>query len=265
MSILQSDKVTKIEKLAEGIYTMTLSSGYISASAIPGQFVNIKCCEGNNALLRRPISICSVDRNAGSYDIAFQIKGSGTELLAAKKPGETLNVIGPLGKGFDLDIKHSRIAVVGGGIGVFPLLYLLTESRAIVKRTYLGFRTADKVILESEFSRSSTSLEIATDDGSYGAKGFAPELLKRDMCSEHFDMIYACGPGPMLEYVAEIAKAAATRCQVSLEQRMGCGFGACLVCACKTAKADGSWQYSHVCKDGPVFDSNDVIFSGQEV
>jgi len=254
------DKIVGIEQLAEDIFKMTVESEKISTTSVPGQFVNIKCCEGTQALLRRPISICSVDRNAGTYELLFQRKGSGTELLACKNAGDALDVLGPLGNGFDLDISNKRIAVVGGGIGIFPLLFLLRESKAIVKRTYLGFRSKDLVVLENEFRTCSITLEIATDDGSFGEKGFVTDILARDLSDEKIDMIYACGPAGMLKNVVKLARETETECQISLEQRMGCGFGTCLVCACKTRTQNGEWQYSHVCKDGPVFNGRDVIF-----
>lgn len=263
MSKQLTDTIIMTEMAAQDIYKIRLKSGYISANAIPGQFVNIKCCEGAQALLRRPFCICSADGKNGSYDIMFQKKGTGTNLLTQKKPGDTLDVLGPLGNGFDMDPGYKRIAVIGGGIGVFPLLFLLSESKADVKRVYLGFRTARSVVLEDEFRRESTSLEIATDDGSYGTGGFITDLFERDLLSGHFgrfDMVYACGPVPMLKKAAEAANATGTNCQLSLEQRMGCGFGTCLVCACKTRSDDGGWQYSRVCSDGPVFDSKVIIF-----
>jgi dihydroorotate dehydrogenase electron transfer subunit len=253
------DRVISIEELTDEIYRMTVESEYIAGNAVAGQFVNIKCCDGTQALLRRPISICSVDRCNGSYDILFQKKGGGTGLLALKKPGDRLDVLGPLGNGFGLDVKYGRIAVIGGGIGIFPLLFVLNESRAVTKRAYLGFRTRKLVVLENEFKAGSSTLEITTDDGSYGEHGFITDLLKRDILSEKFDMIYACGPTPMLRKVIEAANENDIRCQVSMEQRMGCGFGACLVCACKTHVENGDWQYSHVCKDGPIFDSRAVL------
>jgi dihydroorotate dehydrogenase electron transfer subunit len=115
-------------------------------------------------------------------------------------------------------------------------------------------------LLQEEFRQRSNSLETTTEDGSFGVKGFVTDILERDILSEKFDMIYACGPNPMLKRVSEIAGKNRVRCQVSLEQRMGCGFGACLICACKTRAVGGGWKYGHVCRDGPVFDSEDVIF-----
>ena len=260
MSKLLKEEIISVEKATEGIYRMTVASDYISANAEPGQFVNIKCCEGVQTLLRRPVSICSTDRAKGRYDLYFQVKGAGTEILAGKKSGDFIDILGPLRRSFDLDIGYRRIAVVGGGIGIFPLLFLLNESKAVVKRSYLGFRSSGYIVLQEEFRQKSNSLEIATDDGSYGMKGFVTDMLERDILSEEFDMIYACGPTPMLKKVTEIAKKHNVRCQISLEQRMGCGFGACLTCACETRTEEGGSQFVRVCADGPVFNSEDVIF-----
>lgn len=255
-----SNTIVGIEEIAEDIFRMKVSSDYISANAKPGQFVNIKCCDGFNALLRRPVSICSVDRSDNTYDIVFQRKGDGTAILACKKEGDCIDVLGPLGNGFDTGTEYRRIAVVGGGIGVFPLLFLLDESKAIVRRSYLGFRTSKLVVLENEFRTRSNTIDIATDDGTYGTGGFVTDLFRRDLMVERFDIIYACGPEPMLRKVSQLADEFGTKCQISLEQRMGCGFGTCLACACKTKNRGDDWHYSRVCKDGPVFDSREIIF-----
>ncbi len=256
------DRVVKTEQLTENIYKLTIESEYVCAIATAGQFVNVLCSEGSQAILRRPISICAVDRSRGRYDIVFQRKGTGTELLAQKRSGDLLDIMGPLGKGFDLNKSYKNIAVAGGGIGIFPLLFLLADSNAAVKNVYLGFRNKKLVVLEKEFGSYASTLQIATDDGSYGYNGFVTELLKKDMEKQNYDMIYTCGPMPMLKKISKVAETFGTSCQVSMEQRMGCGFGACLVCACKTKTktTDDGWQYSHVCKDGPVFNSSDVIW-----
>ncbi len=261
MSKVLKEEVCSIDKIAPAIFKMTIKSEYVSHYAVPGQFVNVKCSEGINALLRRPISICNIDKDKRTFDICFQIKGIGTEYLSQKKPGDIVDIIGPLGNPFKISGEYKSIAVVGGGIGVFPLMYVLKMSGQAVKSTYLGFRNRDFVVLEDEFKKVSDSMNISTDDGSYGYKGLVIELLERDLIKGKFDIIYACGPMPMLKGVVKIAHGSGIKCQVSLEQRMGCGIGACLVCACKT-KADSNegWEYSHVCKDGPVFWSDDVVF-----
>lgn len=259
MSKVAMNLVKAMEELAPGIFRMTLESEHIAVNALPGQFVNVKCCDGSNTLLRRPISICSVNREENSYDIVFQIKGTGTELLANKQPGDEIDVMGPLGKPFETGAQYKRIAVVGGGIGIFPLLFLLRESKAEVKHSYLGFRCSDLIVLREEFDEASDMSLIATDDCSEGYGGLVTEPLEKDIASAGYDLIYTCGPTPMIRKVAEISEKSSIPCQVSLEQRMGCGFGACLVCACKIGRGE-EWQYKHVCKDGPVFWSTDVNF-----
>ncbi|NTV90613.1 MAG: dihydroorotate dehydrogenase electron transfer subunit [Clostridiales bacterium] len=262
MSKILNEKVVSMENLAADIYKLTVSSPTLAAASLPGQFLNIKCSDGIAPLLRRPISICNADRENGTADIVFQVKGEGTALLSKKKPGDLVDIMGPLGNSFDIGYKFSRIAVIGGGIGVFPLLYLLSYSDAIIKRAYLGFRSKEFITLEEEFKSVSNSLAISTDDGSFGYNGYVTDMFAEDIVNSRPDMIYACGPKPMLKNVVSIADANGIPCQVSLEERMGCGIGACLVCACRTKDPAGGegLHYSHVCKDGPIFWSKDVVF-----
>ncbi len=252
------EEIESIDRLAPGIFKMTLKCQYVAENALPGQFVNIKCSEGINALLRRPVSICDIDRSRGTFDIVFQVKGLGTEYLSRSRPGDLADIIAPLGKPFDVSPEYKRIAVVGGGIGIFPLLYLLKSMKHAKKMAFLGFRSKEHIVLADEFRSSSNRLLISTDDGSEGHKGVITSLLDRELSTGKVDIIYTCGPLPMLKETIRTADRHGIKCQVSLEQRMGCGIGACLVCACKTKHGD-EWQYSHVCKDGPVFWSNDVI------
>ena len=253
------EKIVGLERLAPAIYKMTIQSEYVVNHALPGQFVNVRCSEGINALLRRPISICSIDRGSSTFDVVFQIKGIGTEYLSQKPVGSEVDIIAPLGRGFDISAGDKNIAVIGGGIGIFPLLQLLRESKAPVKKAFLGFRSKDFIVLEEAFRGLADGLYLATDDGSAGYHGVVTDLLVKELEKGSIDMIYSCGPTPMLKKVAEAAGKNNVKCQVSLEQRMGCGIGACLVCACKTRLGE-EWEYSHVCKDGPVFWSHEVIF-----
>lgn len=259
MSKVLKEKIRCVEKLATDIYKMTIESEYVAQNAVPGQFVNVKCSEGINALLRRPISICNIDRSKKLLDIVFQVKGIGTEYLSQKQLGTEVDIIAPLGRPFHISKDYKNIAVVGGGIGTFPLLYLLNQYQDTEKTAYLGFRDKNCVVLKEEFASACNNLNISTDDGSYGHKGLVTELLRNDLKERPFDIVYTCGPMPMIKKVVELTTKYGVKCQVSLEQRMGCGIGACLVCACKTKKED-EWKYSHVCKDGPVFWSNEVIF-----
>lgn len=278
MAQVLKERIESNNEIAPGIYRMTVGSRVIAQEAQPGQFVNVKCCEGLNAFLRRPISICSVNRERNTYDIVYQVKGTGTEYLSKKKAGDGIDVIGPLGKPFYVSPEYGHIAVVGGGIGIFPLLFLMSEYNNVNVTAaagwekasgekdlgnkeflaFLGFRSADYVVLTDEFGKYSDRVHISTDDGSKGYKGLITDLLVNELQNGRPDIIYTCGPKPMLKKVVEIAESESIKCQVSLEQRMGCGIGACLVCACKTREGD-SWEYSHVCKDGPVFWASDLI------
>ena len=252
------NKVSAVMKLNCDTVLITVASSHISAQAKPGQFVNIKSgCP--DAYLRRPISICSVDRIKGTVDLGIQARGEGTKSLCLLEEGDPIDMMGPLGKGFSLKPEDGRIAVVGGGIGIFPLLQLLKEHPAKHKTALLGYRNRDSVILEYEFRAASDNLSLATDDGSYGAKGFVTALLEDVIKKDKPDRVFICGPTPMMKRCVEICRTAGAASEVSMEQRLGCGIGACLVCACKTGEGD-NWNYSHVCKDGPVFDGASVIF-----
>ena len=219
----------------------------------PGQFVHVKCGEG--LLLRRPISVCSCQEDVPNdfIAIAFEVRGDGTRWLAQRKVGDTLDVMGLLGNGFSIKPK-GRYLLVGGGIGIPPMrgCAQATEGRSTA---ILGGRSKDKIILQSCFNDECAKVLVATDDGSLGHHGFVDALVRQELEQDkNYDGVLACGPKPMLRNVANVAQEFGIPCQVSMEERMGCGVGACLVCACDMA--DGSRK--HVCKDGPVFDSREV-------
>lgn len=251
-------RVGAIRPLNEDTFLMTIESPEIAASGKPGQFVNIRC-GSPDTYLRRPVSLCRIDRERGTFDIGVQIRGKGTEALSRMREKDPIDLMGPLGKGFSLHREDRRIAVVGGGIGVFPLLQLLREHPAPERLALLGFRTRNQVVMEQDFRKESHALSIATDDGSYGTRGFVTDLLEQKLEEGQIDRVFICGPTPMMKRAVEICKARNIPCEVSLEQRMGCGIGACLVCACK-ARTNGDWDYAHVCKDGPVFDGYSILF-----
>ncbi|MGI6122904.1 MAG: dihydroorotate dehydrogenase electron transfer subunit [Acetivibrionales bacterium] len=252
-------KISKAEQLNTDTFLFTINSEKVSKKARAGQIVHVKCGDEDGVLLRRPISICSVDRENGTFDIVFQIRGKGTKILSKYKAGDDIDIMGPLGQGFSLYPKHKKIIVVGGGIGIFPLLQLLKDHPAENKKAILGFRDKSCVILEKEFKQASDKLIITTDDGSYGEKGFVTDILKKELDKEPADMVFFCGPLIMMKLGVGIVKEYDIPCQVSMEQRMGCGIGACLVCVCKTKKGD-DWDYTQVCKKGPVFGGDDIIF-----
>lgn len=218
-----------------------------------GQFVHIRC--GDGLLLRRPISVCLAQEDDPSdlLRIVFEARGEGTQWLAERNAGESLDVLGLLGNNFSMK-EDGRYFIVGGGIGVPPMLGCAARGG---KRTdaLLGFRDKERVMLEEEFKSYCNEVHICTDDGSYREKAFADTVLRNILKQDSaYDGILACGPKVMLKAIAAVAAEFSIPCQVSMEERMGCGVGACLVCACDMK--DGTRQ--HVCKDGPVFYAEEV-------
>ena len=251
------------KKIIEGIYKYSVKADEIVKLSKPGNFIEIRVTDGIDPFLRRPISIYNLDKENGVLEFIFQVKGRGTEILSRKEIGDKIDIIGPLGFGTFNFEKYNKIAVIGGGIGIFPLYELSKQAKVSGKEVncYLGFRNKDFVMLEQEFKNVTNNLKVCTDDGSYGIKGFAIDELKKDMDSEKYECIYACGPIPMLRAVKKYAEERSINCQVSLEEKMGCGLGACLGCAVKTASSTkDAPEYFHVCKGGPVFNSKDVEF-----
>lgn len=237
------------KQLANGIFDFTLKNSELSSIAQAGQFAHVAVA---GKTLRRPISIC--DANKDTLRLVFQVKGEGTEILSNAKEGELLDILAPLGHGFNIE-KGKKYAFIGGGIGVPPMLYTAKQVESSI--AIIGFRNKDFVILENDFKSANCEVYITTDDGSYGRNGFVTDVLK-DVIND-VDEVCACGPTPMLKAIANVCKEAQTPCQVSLEERMGCGVGACLVCACAINKNDSD-EFLHVCKDGPVFNAEEVVW-----
>ena len=240
------------ERLSESVYALTASCPGIAEIAYAGQFVSIKC--GEERLLRRPVSICR--KNDEELKFVFEVKGEGTSWLSRRMPGQSLDILGPLGNGFR--VPDGNIVVVGGGIGAPPLLFAAETSKGSVTAV-LGFRDSGKVILRNEFESACESVYITTDDGSGGIQGTVTVPLFELLGNCGYDAVLACGPRAMLSAVADICGQRGVPCQVSLEERMGCGVGACVVCACATV-IDGAPGMSRVCKDGPVFDARSIIW-----
>lgn len=247
-------RVMENRSIADGFYSMILQSPQAASKAAPGQFVHVTC-EGSQ--LCRPISICEADPVAGTLRLVYQIRGTGTAWMAERKTGDSIRILAPLGHGFTPPEGIQHPVVVGGGLGVPPLLQLAKGMQSPV--ALLGFRSAGAAILTEDFECAGAEVDIATDDGSLGRKGLVTELLRERMKAGQCDYIAACGPLPMLSGVSALAQEAGIPCQISLEERMGCGMGACLVCVCKVQKAGGE-GYARVCADGPVFWAQEVVF-----
>ena len=230
--------------LTSSVYKMVLR-GDTSAITAPGQFVNIRL-EGK--FLRRPISVCDYD--AETLTLVYKVVGSGTEQMAAMKAGETLDILTGLGNGYDLSPAGEVPVLIGGGVGVPPLYHLakklLSQGKAV--NVILGFNTREEIFFEEEFKALGCTVAVTTVDGSYGVKGFVTNALP-----ENYTYFYTCGPEPMLKAVY---RATSTSGQMSFEERMGCGFGACMGCSCKTLTG-----YKRICKEGPVMRKEEIAWA----
>ncbi len=248
-------KVLENVPVAAGVNRLTFSLPEAVEGLRCGRFVNLSVGDGAH-LLRRPIAIC--EHIESSVTVCYQIKGAGTRSLAERKAGDVLTCVLPLGNGFVLKEEERRVALVGGGVGIFPMISVLKEYGGSGKKffSYMGFRTRSAVCCEEAIRGGSECAALVTDDGSYGEKMNAVEAFFADYESAKPDVILSCGPLPMLRALKAglAARGIQTPCYVSLEERMGCGVGACLVCVCSLANG----EHARVCKDGPVFSIGEV-------
>ena len=238
-------KITSNEKIARDIFKMTLA-GDTSAITAPGQFVNIKL---DGFFLRRPISVC--DCVGENLTLIYKIVGHGTEQMSRMATGESLDLLTGLGNGYNTKKSGGSPLLVGGGVGVPPMYMLCRELISEGKNVtvVLGFNSKDDVFYENEFRALGADVHIATADGTYGIKGFVTDVIK-DM---QYTFFYTCGPEPMFRAMHKIMK---TPGQYSFEERMGCGFGACMGCSCKTLTGN-----KRICKEGPVMESEEIIWA----
>ena len=235
-------RIVSNEALTDSVYKMVLS-GDTSAITAAGQFVNIQL---SGKFLRRPISVC--DYNDETLTIVYKVVGKGTEQMSAMAPGEALDILTGLGNGYDLTLSGNKPVLLGGGVGVPPMYGCAKKlvELGIKPTVILGFNTADEIFYEDEFKALGCETIVTTVDGSYGVKGFAVAPLE----NMDYTYFYTCGPEPMLKAVY---KATNTSGQMSFEERMGCGFGACMGCSCKTLTG-----YKRICKDGPVMMKEEI-------
>lgn len=242
------------ENIAAGVYDVWLSTPQAEL-AKPGQFVGVRC-EGFT--LRRPVSICEIDRARGRLRLVFEERGEGTRWMAGVRPGETLDVLAPLGNGFNLGDTGRTAVFVGGGIGVPPLLEAANPFAGHAT-AILGFRSKVNVILKADFERYGIPVTVTTQDGTEGEAGVVIPPLEKRLDAAPCGVIFACGPRPMLAAVAKTAETRGIPCFVSMEARMACGVGACLSCAIPV-RVGNEVQNWHVCKNGPVFDAAKIVW-----
>ena len=249
---IESLKVVENKKLSKDIFVLELTGSGRIPEMKPGQFVQVKIDGSPETFLRRPLSIHDVNYSQNTFRLLVQIAGKGTEALSRLRNGDPVNLIYPLGNSFSLPSKGERILLTGGGCGVAPLLFLgkYLKSNGFVPDILLGFRSSERVIEYDEYSGLG-KVFLTTEDGSLGTKGFITD--HPILSSNRYDVIYSCGPDPMMKAVARYCKEQNIRCEVSLENLMGCGIGACLCCIVDTVNGNVC-----TCTDGPVFNINDL-------
>jgi dihydroorotate dehydrogenase electron transfer subunit len=253
--------ITENKNLAPGYYQLTVLAPEVAAIAKPGQFIQIRVAasESNDPLLARPISIFSINEATASISLIYKVVGRGTGILAVLKPGEILEILGPVGNGFLIPDDAENVALIAGGVGM-PPLFCLTEylKRVDYQRKvslFYGGRSGSDLLELDRWTQTGVKLYTATEDGSHGYQGLVTEIFLAEHHHEKFDFLAACGPQPMLQAVQKIALAERITGQLSLEAHMACGVGACLGCTCKTNQG-----YQRVCVDGPVFPLHEVTW-----
>jgi dihydroorotate dehydrogenase electron transfer subunit len=256
-------KILYNKKIKGNYFHLVIQAPKITKESLPGQFLNIKVNDADEPLLRRPFSIHRV--RGVNVELLYEVVGEATEVLSQRKPGEYLDVIGPLGNGFQLNTKHKTLNIlVAGGMGVAPLLFLaekLVRSPLVTVRrppvVLIGVKGKNSISCAEDFKKIGCEVKIATDDGSRGFKGNITDLFRNLVSSIEYRVssIYACGPRPMLKEISWISKKYKMPAQVSLEEHMACGIGACLGCVVNTKKG-----FKRVCKEGPVFKADEIVW-----
>lgn len=266
-------------RVAAGHFLLSLRVAPSFSTPAPGQFIMLKVPDTCDPLLGRPFSIHDFKRreDCAEMEILYRVAGRGTMLLSRLPPSGEVEIIGPLGQGFAIVPERKNVVLIAGGVGVAPLSFLagyysdfigrngaISRVRGLPRRIicYLGARTSDALVGLERLEALCEEIRIGTDDGSRGYHGNITELFHKDMgfYSPEDAVIYACGPAPMLKALAEIFAGEMISCQVSMEERMACGLGACLGCAISVKGADGEIAYKRVCKDGPVFSIHDIVW-----
>lgn len=297
MSGLVNARVLKNTKVAPDHYRLTLAAPEAARAARPGQFLHVRCGNTYDPILRRPISIHAVDQEKGEVTLLYRLAGRGTAILSEKRTGEQVSLLGPLGSGFSLPREGEKVSLVAGGIGIAPLFFLLQElarqgnSAAVFwgaanRKHFLSAQSAGKFSLLREIRELGHRIILATDDGSVGYPGLVTELFEQcvqgdgnggprffrnsdalealERCKLELafqtNFVYGCGPRAMLSRLCRIIENLKINGEISLEERMGCGVGACLSCACKIREGGEDFYYRRACLEGPVFPAGEVVW-----
>ena len=258
-------RVLSNREIAPHHFLMELEAPFDLSKAMPGQFVMIRVSRGTTPVLRRPFGICTIDAGRGSFTVLYRVVGGGTKIMSHMQEGTDVDILGPLGRGFDMTLAGDAPLLIAGGVGVPPLFMLAAALLEKGKRPeiIIGGRSVSDLLFVEEFKGLGLKVLAATEDGSEGFKGYVTGVLEEMLSGGSIpSSIYSCGPGPMLKRVGEIAIESAIACQLSLEAVMACGFGVCLGCVLKTCSTDrpDETDYSRVCAEGPVFDAREIVW-----
>ena len=258
-----SGKVLENLEVQPYFHNLKLYCPEVAKEAVAGQFLMIKPTATNDPMLGRPMAIYDWDKALGTIEILFMERGRGTKILADAKPDDILPVVAPLGNGFSIEKTDKNVVCVIGGVGMAPMFSVIKELKelGINNNIVLGARTESMLLGLDRLEELGVKADIYTDDGSFANRGFVTEGLEKILETQKVDRIYTCGSMVMMKNVARIAKEYDVPCQVSLEERMGCGIGICMGCVCGHKKPDGSEGLARVCYEGPVFDANEVIWN----
>ena len=271
--------VEENKKVAPGHYVIRMRSKKIAPKSKPGQFVQVLCSDLYEPFLPRPFSFLEADKH--SFSFLYQVVGKGTKILSSVKKGDELSILGPLGQGFTLSNRNHKLVLVGGGVGIPPLYHWAKECVQKLKvsakniHVFLGARDQSLLLCEKEFKKLGVYFQTATDNGSKGHKGFVTDLVENflrhsEPRTPNSELIYTCGPTPMLKAVSVLAQKYAVSCEVSVEVPMACGFGACLGCAIKVRSSESGvrneelstakHRFAIACCEGPVFQAQDILW-----
>lgn len=251
-------KIIKNDEIAPGFYRMRIESLYLAKNSKPGQFIEVRCSDDIEPFLRRPLGVHRISKSG--IDLLYEVVGKGTSLLSEKKAGEEIDLIGPLGNGFDIAVSTRAAILVAGGVGIASLVALAEKLSRTGRKVsvVIGAKKKSHILCEGELKVLGCTVKVATEDGSKGYKGLVTDML-RDMLAASYALrvtIYTCGPAGMLKAVSKIAREKRIPCQVSLEEHMACGVGVCLGCPVQVKGG----EYKMVCKDGPVFNAEEIAW-----
>jgi len=264
-------KVVSHHEIVRDHFAMSVTSPARVCEALPGQFVMMRIKDREEPFLSRPLSICSTSIKGGeaTVELLYRIQGRGTRMFSRLKEGDELTVMGPLGRGFDVPELARRLVLVAGGMGIVPLSFLAESvrkdnaNRQMEVICYVGAQSPELLLGRDRLEAVCSKVLVSTEDGGEGYCGTVTELLERDMplFGHEGDMMFCCGPRPMLKRIAELVEGSSISCQVSMEERMACGVGVCLGCAVRVKSEDTTHRYMRVCREGPVFDIREIDWS----